>query len=70
MKRLMALGILIVAVFTGMSAAQEITDWSELTDKALPAIVTVMSAGEEGAENTPLCSGFIISGDGKVVTRA
>lgn len=68
MKRLMALGILIVAIFTGMSAAQEITDWSELTDKALPAIVTVMSAGEEGAENTPLSSGFIISGDGKVVT--
>ena len=31
MKRLMALGILIAAIFTGMSAAQEITDWSELT---------------------------------------
>lgn len=69
MKWLMALGILIVAVFTGASAAQEITDWSELTDKALPAIVTVMSAGEEGTENTPLSSGFIISEDGKIVTN-
>ena len=27
-----------------------------------------MSAGEEGGETTPLSSGFIISGDGKVVT--
>ncbi len=69
MRRWMAVGVLIVAVFVGVAAAQEITDWSELTNKALPAIVTVMSAGEEGAENTPLSSGFIISEDGKIVTN-
>lgn len=69
MKRLMALGILIVTVFAGAAAAQEITDWSELTGNVLPAIVTVMSANEEGGENTPLGSGFIISGDGKIVTN-
>ncbi|MBC7322835.1 MAG: trypsin-like peptidase domain-containing protein [Acetomicrobium sp.] len=57
---------MIVAIFAGASATQEITDWSELADEALFAIVTVMSAGE-GGENTPLSSGFIISGDGKVV---
>lgn len=68
MRRWMAVGVLIVAVFVGVAAAQEITDWSELTDKALPAIVTVMSTGEEGAENTPLSSGFIINEDGKIVT--
>jgi serine protease Do len=69
MKWLMAFGILIFAVFAGASAAQEVTDWSELTGHALPAIVTVMSANEEGGENTPLGSGFIISGDGKIVTN-